>query len=155
MLRSVAWLADVWNCVLKPVARRIPPKMTPEIDGPLPAGAVLVTTSLGPLASLGELKVLDLSGTDVADRLEPLAELDALEWAVLRVLSLKEGALAPLADCKSLRRVSLNQSQVSATTIEAFRAQRPDVQLDGPWRAPGSIEDSLPDGPREAAAEGP
>ena len=86
---------------------------------------------LSAIGKMSDIKVLDLSNTNVTGSLDPLANLGSLDWLVLRSLTLEENALTPLAGCKSLGRIGLVETTVSDATVEAFKALRPAVAIDG------------------------
>ena len=67
---------------------------------------------LGPIAALGDLEVLELSGgmwsTFRPDTLKPLAELDKLWGLSLTNIRVADESLAPVAQLKSLRKLELS-----------------------------------------------
>jgi hypothetical protein len=82
------------------------------------------------LAKLTNLKLLDLSGTQVASDLAPISELPQLEWLVLCRLTLEEDAVRTLGHAPALRRLTLRSTEVNDSAVEELQKTRPDLSLD-------------------------
>lgn len=94
------------------------------------ADTAITNASLPTVGRLTSLAVLDLSGTKVTGNLTPLQNLGKLNWLVMRNLSLDAAALATLSDCKSLHRLSLNDTKCPSEAVETLRKARPDLSID-------------------------
>ncbi len=82
------------------------------------------------LGGLGDLSIIDISGTKVTGNFEPLRELTELNWLVASRLSLDAAAIAALGDCESLKRVSLNDSTCPPEALDQLAQKRPNLAID-------------------------
>lgn len=94
------------------------------------ADTAITNASISTVGRLTSLAVLDLSGTKITGNFTPLQNLAKLNWLVLRNLSLDAAALTSLSDCKSLRRLSLNDTKCPPEAVETLRKERPDLSID-------------------------
>jgi hypothetical protein len=95
---------------------------------------VLASTNAGDgcvdvLGKLSGLKILDLSATKVSANLAPLAALPDLEWLLLREDKLTGEAIAELSNCRSLRRLNLEDSEFPADAVTKLREALPTVSI--------------------------
>jgi hypothetical protein len=90
----------------------------------------LTSEALAALAQIKALKILNLTGTKVDRNLAVLSGLPNLEWLVLRSVNLQGDALAELAECPALHRLSLEESTYSEESVNALRSKTPTVAID-------------------------
>jgi hypothetical protein len=94
------------------------------------ADTAITDAGMPSLGRLSNLAVLDISGTKVQHNLEPLAALADLNWLVARRLTLDGEAIAPLGNCRSLRRLSLNETTVPESRVDELSRRKPELSID-------------------------
>jgi hypothetical protein len=81
------------------------------------------------LGQLHALNIVDISGTKVSN-LELLAELPELTWLVAKRLRLDATGIAALGKCRSLGRLSLNDSTTPPEAVEELAREKPNLTID-------------------------
>ncbi len=82
------------------------------------------------LARIRSLKIIDVSGTKVTGNFAPLCELSDLGHLLARELTLDATALAALAECPALTRLSIQDSTYPQASLDELTQKRPELAID-------------------------
>ncbi len=96
----------------------------------LVANTKITDAGLSHLGQMPSLVVLDLSGNDFRGDLAPLVKLPKLQWLVIRNVPLGPAALANLGAIKSLRRLTVNEGELSDEQISTLQRLNPDLSVE-------------------------
>lgn len=90
----------------------------------------LTNASVANLAKFRALSILDISGTKITGDLGPICGLNKLNWLVARRLTLDAAAVAAIANCSGLHRLSLNDTNCPRDAVVKLAQKRPDLTID-------------------------
>jgi hypothetical protein len=90
----------------------------------------LTNAGMPALARIRSLKIIDISATKVTGNFAPLCELPDLGHLLARELALDATALAALAECPALTRLSLQDSTYPQASLDELMQKRPELAID-------------------------
>lgn len=94
------------------------------------ANTGLTNAAIPELTRLTSLTILDISGTKVTGNFETLPNLTKLNWLVVRGLPLEGEAIAAVANCPNLHRLSLTAAGSDPEALAKLEQQRPELAID-------------------------
>jgi internalin A len=94
------------------------------------ADTAVTNAGLNSLGRLRSLNIIDLSGTKVTGNFDPLRNVTSLNWLVARRLTLDAAALAAVAACPSLTRLTLNDAICPPNALKELTDKKPDLTID-------------------------
>ncbi len=93
-------------------------------------GTKITDASVDVIGGLSSLRSVDVSSTQVSNNLAPLADLPALEWILIRDLTLTDEALQQLKECQKLSRLTIKGSNYSEAALTELAKALPGVAVD-------------------------
>jgi len=128
-LKRLTHLAIRWNTKVKDLS----PISTHKNLNTLIIEDTPKISSIAPLSKLDNLKYLDYSGgiwnKNTADSLEPISELQYLEFLVLNNIKVEDGSLKPIAECKKLKKLDIC-NKFKTEEFAFLAARMPSVECD-------------------------